>query len=145
MQQLTIGELARVSGLNPSALRYYESMGLLRPVARVNGQRRYDRESVNRLAVIRMAQEAGFSIGEIRTLLTGYPEATPASERWQDLARRKLPEVDALITRLQAVRAVLEESLRCDCLTLNACAELGWSHPVARIDTRIETGDMSHP
>jgi MerR family redox-sensitive transcriptional activator SoxR len=131
MQQLTIGELARVAGLNPSALRYYESVGILPAAPRVNGQRRYDREILKRLAVVRMAQEAGFSIGEIRMLLTGYPDGTSASDRWKDLARHKLPEVDALIARLQAVRTVLEESLRCDCLTLDACADLGWSHPVA--------------
>jgi MerR family redox-sensitive transcriptional activator SoxR len=131
MSQLTIGQLARQAGLNTSALRYYESVGILPEAFRVNGQRRYDSEILKRLAVIRMAQEAGFTIEEIRMLLSGFPEQTPASERWQDLAQRKLPEVDALILRLQAVRTILEESLRCDCLTLDACADLGWSHPSA--------------
>ena len=76
--------------------------------------------------MLRMAQEAGFTLEEVRTLLTGYPDATPAGERWADLARRKIPEVDALIARLQAVRATLEESLRCGCPTLDACAAIGW-------------------
>lgn len=126
MERMTIGDVARQTGLNPSAIRYYERLGLLPEPDRVGGQRRYDREILTRLAVIRMAQEAGLSLEEVGTLLTGYPEGTPAWERWADLARRKLPEVDALIARLQAVRATLEESLRCGCPTLDACAAIGW-------------------
>ena len=95
--------------------------------AREGGQRRYDREVLTRLAVVRMAQEAGFSLEEVRALLHGYPDDTPAGERWADLARRKIPEVDALIARLQAVRTALEESLRCGCPTLDACAAIGWT------------------
>ena len=126
MEHMTIGDVARETGLNTSAIRYYERYGLLPAPAREGGQRRYDREVLTRLAVVRMAQEAGFSLEEVRTLLNGYPDATPAGERWADLARRKIPEVDALIARLQAVRATLEESLRCGCPTLDACAVIGW-------------------
>ena len=126
MELMTIGEVAREAGLRTSAIRYYEGAGLLPEPARAGGQRRYDRDVLTRLAVIRMAQEAGFTIGEIRTLLTGFPEGTPASERWTELARRKLPEVDARLERLRAVRDVLVESLSCGCLTLEACAALGW-------------------
>ncbi len=126
MERMTIGDVARQTGLNTSAIRYYERLGLLPEPARQGGQRRYDREVLTRLAVVRMAQEAGFSLDEVRTLVGGYPEGTPAGERWADLARRKIPEVDALITRLQAVRATLEESLRCGCPTLDACAAIGW-------------------
>lgn len=74
-----------------------------------------------------MAREAGFWLEEIKTLVNGFPENRPPAERWQDLARRKLPEVDAQIRRLLTVRRVLEESLECNCLTLDACTELGWS------------------
>ena len=126
LQRMTIGDVAQQTGLNTSAIRYYERLGLLPAPAREGGQRRYDREVLTRLAVIRMAQEAGLSLDEVRTLLTGYPEGTPAWERWADLARRKIPEVDALIARLQAVRATLGESLRCGCPTLDACAAIGW-------------------
>jgi MerR family redox-sensitive transcriptional activator SoxR len=80
------------------------------------------------VAVIRMAQEAGFTIEEVRTLVAGFPEGTPASARWQALAHRKLVEVDALIVRARAMRRVLEESLACGCLTLEACAAIGWGH-----------------
>ena len=126
MQQLTIGEAARRAGVNTSTLRYYERVGLLDPAPRVHGQRRYDPDVLTRLILIGMAQQAGFTIGEIRTLLTGFPEGTPPSERWQELARRKLIEVDAVIERAFAMRRVLEESLQCECLTLEACADRGW-------------------
>ena len=133
--QLSIGEVARRAGINPSAIRYYERAGVLPEPVRISNQRRYDESMLTRLTVVRMAQEAGFSIDEIRTLLNGFPEETPASERWQDLAQRKLPEVDALIQRMLVVREVLMESLRCDCLTLDACADRGWFD-------RTETGSV---
>jgi MerR family redox-sensitive transcriptional activator SoxR len=126
MPSLTIGTIARRAGVTASALRFYEQEGLLPAPPRVGGQRRYEPDVLQRLAVIRMAQEAGFTIAEIRTLFSGFPEDAPASDRWRDLARHKIPEVDAMIRRMQAVREVLEESLRCDCLTLDACADLGW-------------------
>jgi MerR family redox-sensitive transcriptional activator SoxR len=131
MESLTIGEVSRRTGLRPSALRYYESEGLLPPPRRVSGRRRYDPSALSRLALIRMAQEAGFTIGETRTLVTGFPEGTPASARWQTLARRKLDEVEAQIARAQAMRRILQQSLRCGCLALNDCAALGWERPPA--------------
>lgn len=127
MQHLAIGEVARRAGLNTSAIRYYERAGLLPAPERVKGQRRYDEDILSRLAIVRMAQEAGFTIEEIRTLVSGFPEGTPAAVRWREVATRKLPEVEAMIRRLHVMRQVLAESLACDCLTLDACAALGWS------------------
>ena len=126
MEQLSIGEVAHRTGLRPSALRYYEDVGILTPPRRINGRRRYDADVFTRLAVVRMAQEAGFTIDEVRTLVAGFPEGTPASARWRAMAHHKLAEVDALIARAQTVRRVLEQSLECGCLTLEACAHLGW-------------------
>ena len=131
MEQLSIGEVARRSGLRPSALRYYEERGLIPPPRRVNGRRRYDAGVLTQLTGIRMALEAGFTIEEVRTLVAGFPVGTPASTRWQALAHRKLAEVDALIARAQAMRRVLEQSLACGCLTLESCAALGWGHAEA--------------
>ena len=96
--------------------------GIIPPPRRVNGQRHYDASVLTRIAVIRMAQEAGFTIEEVKTLISGFPDGTPASARWQALALRKLTEVDALIARAQAMRRVLEESLACGCLSLETCA-----------------------
>jgi MerR family redox-sensitive transcriptional activator SoxR len=131
MTPLTIGEVSRRTGLRPSALRYYESEGLLPPPRRVNGRRRYDGDALSRLALIRMAQEAGFTIEEIRMLVTGFPVGTPASARWQALARRKLDEVEAQIARAETMRRILRQSLRCGCLDLDECAALGWERPTA--------------
>ena len=123
MEELTIGEVARRAGIRASAIRYYESVEILPAPRRVNGRRRYDSRVFERLAVIQMAQQAGFTVAEIQTLFNGFTPETPASVRWQELAQQKLVEVDALIRRAQAMKRVLEEKLlRCRCLTLDECA-----------------------
>ena len=122
MAMLTIGEVARRAGVRPSALRYYEEVGVLPAAERQGGQRRYDEAILARLAVVRLAQEVGFSVAEMRALVEGFDEVGVASERWQELASRKLTEVDALIARAQNMKQVLEKSLHCGCLTLDSCA-----------------------
>jgi MerR family transcriptional regulator, redox-sensitive transcriptional activator SoxR len=110
-------------------LRYYESIGVLPTPERENGRRRYDgevlREVLDRLAVVRVAQQAGFTISEIRMLLDGFSEDTPPSERWRVLAREKLPEVEALVERALGMKNLLERGLRCECLRLEDCALIG--------------------
>jgi MerR family redox-sensitive transcriptional activator SoxR len=118
---LTIGEVARRAGLRTSALHYYEEVGVLPPAVRVSGQRRYDEAVLARLAVIRLAQELGFSVAEIRALVEGFDEAGVPSDRWRELAKRKLTEVDALISHAEQMKQLLEESLHCGCLTLDSC------------------------
>ena len=121
MGMLTIGEVARRAGMRTSALRYYEAVGVLPPAVRVSGQRRYDEAVLARLAVVRMAQELGFSITEIRALVEGFDDVGVASDRWRELARQKLNEVNALIAHAEDMKLLLEESVRCGCLTLDAC------------------------
>ena len=121
MATLTIGEVARRAGVRTSALRYYEEVGVLPPAERVSGQRRYDEAVLTRLAVIRLAQELGFSVAEIRALVESFDDVAVPSQRWRELARRKLTEVDALITHAEHMKQLLEESLDCGCLTLDAC------------------------
>ena len=122
MPGLTIGDVARRSGLRPSALRYYEEAGLLPAPARVNGRRRYDEGTLERLAVIRMAQAAGFTVAETRALLHGFAPDAPPPARWRELAGKKLPEVEALISHAQGMKRILEAGLRCECVTLADCA-----------------------
>jgi MerR family transcriptional regulator, redox-sensitive transcriptional activator SoxR len=129
MSELTIGEVARNAGIRPSAIRYYEEIGILPEAERVGGQRRYGNTIFDRLKVIQMAQEAGFTIAEIRTLFDAFEPGTPASERWRALSVRKIGEIDALIDRAELMRHVLQESLRCECLTLDECAGSGWEMP----------------
>ena len=135
MGGMSIGEVAQRAGVRPSALRYYEGVGLLLAPERKNGRRRYDgevlREVLDRLAVVRAAQQAGFTISETRMLLDGFSEDTPPSERWRILAREKLTEVDALIERALGMKHLLERGLRCECLRLEDCALVGRAAPDA--------------
>ena len=117
---LRIGEVAARAGVNTSLIRYYERIGLLPPPERVSGQRRYDPSVLRRLAVIDVAQRAGLSLDEISGLLEIGTD--PLSERLQDLAQRKLPEIEALIDRAQRVRAWLTTATGCDCQSVDACA-----------------------
>ncbi len=120
-QTLPIGEVARLAGLRPSAIRYYERVRLLPEAGRVSGRRRYDPSILQRLAVIDLCQRAGFTLAEIRTLWEGFPPSTPPSERWSALAREKLLEVDALIERAQQTKRLLARGLECGCLRLEDC------------------------
>ncbi len=122
MEDLTIGEVARRARVRPSALRYYESVGLLPIPRRVNGQRRYDPGVVQRLALMQLAQQAGFTIAEIQTLFHGFAPDTSPAARWQTLARQKVVELDALIAQAQRMKHVLETGLQCNCLRLDDCS-----------------------
>lgn len=124
MEEMTIGELARRAGVQTSTLRYYESIEILPPPRRVSGQRRYTLDALKRLAIIRVAKEAGFTLPEIRTLLSEFSDDTPPSEHWKTMAREKLPQVDALITRAKAMKRLLEKGLECDCMSLDECVIL---------------------
>ena len=118
---LTIGDVAARAGVNTSAIRYYERIGLLPQPERVAGKRRYAPDVLERLAVISTAQRAGLSLGEVRDLLDGVDAGETAGERLQALARRKLPEVDALIAQAEAVRGWLQAAEECRCPTLDDC------------------------
>jgi MerR family transcriptional regulator, redox-sensitive transcriptional activator SoxR len=84
---------------------------------------------LDRLAVVRVAQQAGFTISEIRTLLDGFSEDTPPSERWRLLAEEKLPEVEELVERALGMKRLLERGMRCECLRLEDCALIGRGAP----------------
>ena len=121
--ELAIGEVARRSGLRTSAIRYYEKEGLLPAPPRSSGRRTYSRDVFTALAVVRLAQEAGFTIPEIRKLMRGFGDE-PVSARWRNLAKEKLIEVNALIERAQAMKRLLEEGVKCGCLRLEDCRPL---------------------
>src|SRR5579864_8200769 len=124
MPQLTISEVARRIRLRPSAIRYYERIGLLPPAERVSGQRRYDLTVLYRLAIIQRARQLGFTLSEIRHLFFGFRDITRASERWRTLCQRKLAELDDLMDGIKAVRGVLRKLMRkCQCDTLNQCGK----------------------
>ncbi len=120
-ESLAIGEVARLSGKAPSAIRYYEEVGLLEAPERSGGRRRYPRTVVRTLAVIETAQRAGLSLDEIRLLLQATPSNRAATERLREVAERKLPVLREAIGRAEIVRLWLEDAARCHCPTLDDC------------------------
>ena len=124
MAQLTISQVARQIRLRPSAIRYYERIGLLPPAERQSGQRRYDPTVLYRLAIIQRAGQLGFKLSEIRHLFFGFRDITRASERWRTLSQRKLAELDNLMEGIKAVRGVLKKLMtKCRCGTLDQCGK----------------------
>jgi len=119
---LTIGEVARRAGLNPSAIRYYERRGVLPEPDRESGRRRYSGETIQRLHVIDVAKRAGLTLDEAAVLLATADEGEPVSEPLRELAARRLPDIEALIARAEAMRDWLQTATTCDCRTLDVCA-----------------------
>jgi MerR family transcriptional regulator, redox-sensitive transcriptional activator SoxR len=116
---LAIGEVAKQAGMSVSRIRYYESCGVLAEPERSSGKRRYPPAVLGQLATIDAAQRVGFSLEEIRDLIWGRGD--PAHERLRQLAIRKLPEIDDLITRASAVRHLLEICSACECASITEC------------------------
>src|SRR5229473_3663030 len=124
MAQLTISQVARQIRLRPSAIRYYERIGLLPPAERLSGQRRYDPTVLYRLAIIQRARQLGLTLSEIRHLFFGFRDITRASERWRTLSQRKLAELDHLMDGIKVVRGVLKKLMtKCRCDTLDQCGK----------------------
>lgn len=132
---LTIGEVARRAGLRPSAIRYYEARGLLPEPVRVSRWRRYGETIFIRLAIVDEAQRAGFSLDEIRKLLHGFSPRARPSERWAALARKKLPDVEALIARAHAMKRLLTQRIECGCKRVQECP-----HILRRVEAMLGDG-----
>ena len=121
MAEFTIGQIAERSGIAASAIRFYESEGLLPKPLRRGGWRVYDETVLDRLALLELAKGAGFRVAEIRQLLAGFKGRTPPGERWRKLTRAKLVELDARIAEAERMKAVLRSVTRCACPTLEDC------------------------
>lgn len=121
--RMSIGAIAKRTGLRVSAIRYYESAGLIPPTRRVGGKRVYDASVFEAIALIQLAQDAGFTLAETRILIAGFERGTPAATRWQTMARRKLVDIEERLDRAQRMKAVLERLLRCKCETLGQCVK----------------------
>jgi DNA-binding transcriptional MerR regulator len=107
---LTIGELARRTRVAPSALRYYEDLGLMPPASRVSGQRRYPGSAVELVGVILFLRDVGFSLAEMKALMA---TRSPSPDDWRELVRRKLTELEEQIARSEVAKVALEHALRC--------------------------------
>ena len=127
---MRIGEVAREAGLAASAIRYYERLGLLPKPSRVSGKRLYEASVLEWLSLIALAREAGFTMAEIKRLVTGFTPGTMPAARWRELATRKLSEIDAIVVRAERMRAVLRVALDCGCFRLKDCGALLDAGPV---------------
>jgi MerR family redox-sensitive transcriptional activator SoxR len=119
---MKIGEVAAQAGVAPSAIRYYERAGVLKPPLRTNGRRVYSEETLHQLVVIEFAKETGFTLAEIKLLLHGFPETTPASARWKKMARGKIKQLEITLAKTKAMRDMLELMSTCRCRKLEQCA-----------------------
>lgn len=122
-KHLAISEVARVFGLRTSAIRYYEEIGILPPPLRENGQRRYDKTVLYRLAVVQRAREMGFTLEEIRELFFGFEPGTSPSKRWHQLSERKIAELRNRMKRLKTMERLLKRIEQCHCAALEECGE----------------------
>jgi len=120
---MKIGELAGRSGLNASAIRYYERRGLLPVPHRSGGQRRYPADTLDRVLLIRFASEMGFTLNEIKVFLNGLRDDAPVGPRWKKLAHRKIQEVEGSIQRSRRLKSLLEHLLHCRCISLQVCVK----------------------
>jgi MerR family redox-sensitive transcriptional activator SoxR len=118
---MTIGKVAARAGIRVSHIRYYEEVGVLPQPERVSGQRRYDEDVLRRLSIIDIAQRAGMTLDEIRELTGPRLRDESAGQRLRELAGHKLPHIEALIERAQAVKSWLELAVSCDCQTVDVC------------------------
>jgi len=120
---LAIGDVAQRTGLSVSAIRYYESEGLVAPDRNAGGQRRFLRSDIRRLSFILIAQQLGFSINEIRKQLEMLPdERTPTRKDWTRMSRDFRKELDTRIAMLTRLRDKLDGCIGCGCLSLKKCS-----------------------
>jgi MerR family redox-sensitive transcriptional activator SoxR len=120
--QMTVGEVARRSGVAVSALHFYEAEGLIQSWRTDGNQRRYAREVLRRVAIIRVAQRTGMELAAIRKALKALPrERTPNAQDWKKLSASWKGELDARIERLTRLRDQLDGCIGCGCLSMEAC------------------------
>lgn len=119
---LSIGQLARRTGLAVSAIRYYETQGLIRPARNAGGQRRFLRSDIRRLSFVRIAQQFGFTLPKISALMAGLPEGrTPTKRDWEKISRQFRATLDSQILTLEQLRYNLDGCIGCGCLSLKKC------------------------
>ena len=122
MDDLSIGALSSRTGVASSALRYYEDQGLITSLRSAGGQRRYARETIRRVSFVKVAQQVGLSLDEIKAALASLPEGrTPTRSDWERLSRSWRPRLDDRIAMLERLRDRLDGCIGCGCLSLSVC------------------------
>ncbi|MBB3637637.1 redox-sensitive transcriptional activator SoxR [Variovorax atrisoli] len=119
---LTVGEVARRSGVTVSTLHFYEAQGLIGSTRTAGNQRRYPRTVLRRVAFVRVAQRVGISLAEIGAALATLPDsAAPAREDWARLSASWRADLDERLAQLQKLRDTLDDCIGCGCLSIDRC------------------------
>lgn len=119
---LTIGQLAARTGVSVSAIRFYETRGLIAPSRNAGRQRRFPRSDIRRLSFVLIAQQVGFTIEEIRALLADLPQGrTPTLKDWERMSRGFRGKIDERIAAMTRMRDNLDSCIGCGCLSLRKC------------------------
>lgn len=122
VRELTVGQVAVRSGVAVSALHFYEARGLIRSHRTSGNQRRYGRDVLRRVAIIRVAQEVGISLAEIAKAFQSLPdERTPTRDDWNLLSTAWRDELDHKISRLRKLRDGLTDCIGCGCMSIDKC------------------------
>ena len=136
VELLSIGQIAKRTGLSVSAIRFYEERGLVAPQRNQGGQRRFLRSDIRRLSFVLIAQQLGFSIDEIRAQLASLPkERTPTQRDWERMSKQFRASLDARIEGLTRMRERLDGCIGCGCLSLRKCSLYNADDQAARAGT----------
>ncbi|UWQ07724.1 redox-sensitive transcriptional activator SoxR [Aliiroseovarius crassostreae] len=121
--EISIGTLAKRTGLAVSAIRYYETQGLVAPERNAGGQRRFLRSDIRRLSFVMIAQKFGFTLERIREVMSSLPQSrTPTAKDWTEISQDFRAELDEQIAALTRLRDKLDGCIGCGCLSLDRCA-----------------------
>ncbi|WP_240609819.1 redox-sensitive transcriptional activator SoxR [Billgrantia endophytica] len=121
-RELSVGEVAERSGLAVSAIHFYESKGLIRSRRNAGNQRRFSRDVLRRVAIIKVAQRTGISLAEVRDAFETLPASrAPTAADWQRLSASWRQGLDDRIARLTRLRDQLDHCIGCGCLSMNDC------------------------
>lgn len=133
MAEISIYQVTQQTGIRPSTLRYYDEIGLLRPIRRVSGRRHYDESVFQRLALIQTGQQAGFTLAELGVLLNNVLGSEANGAGWHDLVERKLKEMDARMRHIASMKRLLEDIIDCDDESLAECiVQTGQRHAITQ-------------
>ena len=121
MDRMRIGDVAERAGVPASTIRYYERAGVLPEPERRSGQRVYEAEVLELLGTVKIGQELGFTLKEIKTLLASFHSDREPSTLCRELAEQKLRELDELIADARKMKGILEHGLNCRCTSLQGC------------------------
>lgn len=121
---MNIGKIAQLANLPASTIRYYESINLLPQPARRHGRRVYQADVLERLNLIRVAKQAGWTLHEIKQIIDSNAQGGHFSDQWRKMAQQKLAELDQLIVQAEAMKEMIHQGLDCHCTSSADCQML---------------------